>query len=230
MEPPSRIGPRGVRDGAAAVLRATRVWGNDPACSSRRARYTAGRVGDRVVPSYLDEEGVDPARRTETFAEVVMEVNNWRWAGVPFRLRAGKALRKLDKHVVITFREPNWVPAGLLGYERPDRMYIGLDPEVLRLISTSTAPWIHGLAAPWLPANQRGCGPSLRDCRCRRNRSGGSLIPPRRGMCRGERLLRMDAGEHHQVSRDHPDAGLGGRGLGRHLASVLDQTSCADSA
>jgi glucose-6-phosphate 1-dehydrogenase len=132
MEPPSTIGPQDVRDGAAAVLRATRVRGNDPVGSSRRARYTAGRVGDRILPSYVDEDGVDPGRRTETLAEVVVEVNNWRWAGVPFRLRAGKAIRELDKRVVITFKEPNWVPEGLLGYERPDRIHIGLDPEVLR--------------------------------------------------------------------------------------------------
>jgi glucose-6-phosphate 1-dehydrogenase len=40
------------------------VWGNDPIGSSRRARYIAGRVGDRMVPSYVDEKGVDPARFT----------------------------------------------------------------------------------------------------------------------------------------------------------------------
>ncbi|MFL6046060.1 MAG: glucose-6-phosphate dehydrogenase [Propionibacteriaceae bacterium] len=143
MEPPSTIGPRDVRDGAAAVLRATRVWGNDPVGSSRRARYTAGRVGERTLPSYVDEEGVDPARATETLAEVMVEVNNWRWAGVPFKLRAGKALRKLDKRVMITFQEPNWVPEGLLGYERPDRIHIGLDPEVLRFDFN-----INGIADP----------------------------------------------------------------------------------
>jgi glucose-6-phosphate 1-dehydrogenase len=133
MEPPSTLSARDVRDSAATVLRATRVWGDDPVGSSRRARYTAGRVSGRLVPSYVEEEGVDPARRTETLAEVVVEVNTWRWAGVPFRLRAGKALRQLDKRVMITFKEPNWVPDGLLGFERPDRMHIGLDPEVLRL-------------------------------------------------------------------------------------------------
>ncbi|MFC7530023.1 glucose-6-phosphate dehydrogenase [Actinoplanes sp. GCM10030250] len=133
MEPPASLTARDVRDSAAAVLRATRVWGNDPVGSSRRARYTAGRVGDRMVPSYVDEDGVDPARGTETFAEVVVEVNTWRWAGVPFRLRTGKALHKLDKRVMITFKEPRWVPEGLLGYERPDRIHIGLDPEVLRV-------------------------------------------------------------------------------------------------
>ena len=132
MEPPATLSARDVRDSTAAVLRATRVWGNDPIGSSRRGRYTAGRVSGRMVPSYVDEQGVDPARRTETFAEVVMEVNTWRWAGVPFRLRTGKALRTLDKRVVITFKEPKWVPEGLLGYERPDRIHIGLD-EVLRV-------------------------------------------------------------------------------------------------
>ena len=133
MPPATTLSARDVRDSTAAVLPATRVWDNDPIGSSRRARYTAGSMGDRMVPSYADEQGVDPARRTETFAEVVMEVNTWRWAGVPFRLRTGKALRQLNKQVVITFNEPNWVPEGLLGYEQADRVHIGLDPEMLRL-------------------------------------------------------------------------------------------------
>jgi glucose-6-phosphate 1-dehydrogenase len=144
MEPPSTLGAQDVRDSAAAVLRATRVRGNDPVGSSRRARYTAGSVGDRLVPSYVDEKGVDPLRRTETLAEVVVEVNNWRWAGVPFRLRTGKALRELDKRVVITFKEPKWVPEGLFGYQRSDRIHVGLDPEVLRFDFN-----INGVADPW---------------------------------------------------------------------------------
>jgi glucose-6-phosphate 1-dehydrogenase len=143
MEPPNTLGARDVRDNAAAVLRATRIWNDDPVGSSRRARYTAGTVDGRMIPSYVDEEGVDPDRRTETLAEVVLEVNNWRWAGVPFRLRTGKALRRLDKRVMITFKEPNWVPHGLVGYERPDRMHIGLDPEILGIDFN-----INGIADP----------------------------------------------------------------------------------
>lgn len=133
MEAPSSLDAQDLRDGAAAVLRATRVWRDDPVGSSRRARYIAGTVGARSLPSYIDEDGVDPDRGTETFAEVTVEVNTWRWAGVPFRLRAGKALSRLDKHVVITFREPKWVPDGLFGCSQADRVHIGLDPEVLRL-------------------------------------------------------------------------------------------------
>ncbi len=133
MDAPSTLQARDVRDAKAAVLRATRVWGDDPATWSRRARYTAGEIDGRALPSYVDEEGVDPDRSTETFAEVVLAVNTWRWAGVPFRVRAGKALRRLRKEAVITFKQPPWVPVGLAGYDRPDRLRIGFDPDWLRL-------------------------------------------------------------------------------------------------
>jgi glucose-6-phosphate 1-dehydrogenase len=115
------------------VLRATRVWDDDPVGCSLRARYTAGTVGGRRLPSYVDEDGVDPDRGTETLAELVMAVDTWRWAGVPFRLRAGKALSALRKEAVITFKHPRWVPKGLSGYSRPDRVHIGFDPDLLRL-------------------------------------------------------------------------------------------------
>jgi glucose-6-phosphate 1-dehydrogenase len=133
MEAPSTLNPRDLRDAKAQVLRATHLWDDDPLGSSRRARYTAGTVDGRRLPSYADEDGVDPQRRTETFCEVVVSVNTWRWAGVPFRLRAGKALRALRKEVVITFKQPRWVPVGLSGYDRPDRLHIGFDPDRLRL-------------------------------------------------------------------------------------------------
>jgi len=133
MEAPSTLGARDVRDAKAQVLRASRVWDDDPARWSRRARYTAGVVDGRRLPSYVDEEGVVLDRDTETLAEVVLAVDTWRWAGVPFRLRAGKALRTQRKEVVITFRAPRWVPSGLTGYDQPDRLRIGLDPDVIGL-------------------------------------------------------------------------------------------------
>ena len=52
---------------------------------------------------------------------------------MPFRVRAGKALRRLRKEAVITFKQPPWVPVGLRGYDRPDRLRIGFDPDWLRL-------------------------------------------------------------------------------------------------
>jgi glucose-6-phosphate 1-dehydrogenase len=134
MEAPSTLGAKDFRDCKAQVLRATHVWNDDPARFSRRARYTAGKIDGRGLPSYVDEEGVDPGRATETFADVVFAVDTWRWAGVPFRVRTGKALGVSRKEAVVTFKEPPRVPSGLSGYERPDRLRIGLGPpEKLRL-------------------------------------------------------------------------------------------------
>jgi glucose-6-phosphate 1-dehydrogenase len=133
MEAPSTLEARDFHDSKALVLRATRVWDDDPATWSRRARYTGGQVDGRRLPAYADEVGVDPDRNTETFAEVVLAVNTWRWAGVPFRVRAGKALRALRKEAVVSFKQPPWVPTGLTGYDRPDQLRIGFDPDRLSL-------------------------------------------------------------------------------------------------
>src|SRR5512144_1813144 len=133
MEAPSTLEARDLRDCKAQVLRATRVWDDEPAAYSRRARYTAGEIDGRQIRWDVDEEGIDPARKTETFAEVVLAVDTWRWAGVPFRVRAGKALSTLCKEAVITFKQPPWVPTGLTGYEQPDRVRVGFDPDLFRL-------------------------------------------------------------------------------------------------
>lgn len=133
MEPPSTLDARDLRDSIAQVLRATRIWDDDPVTYSRRARYTAGAVDGRTLPAYVDEDGVDPARGTETFAEIVLAVDTWRWAGVPFRLRAAKALRALRKEAAVTFKPPPWIPTGLTGEAQPNRLRIGFDPDVLSL-------------------------------------------------------------------------------------------------
>jgi len=139
MEPPSQISGRELRDAKSAALRATRLWGDDPATATRRARYTAGTIGDRSVPNYLDEQGVDPERGTETMAQVTVEVVNQRWAGVPITLRSGKALGKTRKHIVVTFAEMRHLPEGLIGGDGPDRLVIGLSPDVMELhLTTNT--------------------------------------------------------------------------------------------
>jgi len=126
MSPPGSLEPADVRDGKAQTLRATSVWAGDPERFSRRARYTAGDVDGRRLPSYVDEEGVDPARGTETLADVVLTVDTWRWAGVPFRLRSGKALGSPRQEVAVTFRDPPRVPSGFAGRSEPNRLRIGL--------------------------------------------------------------------------------------------------------
>ena len=104
MEAPAAINARDFRDEKAQVLRATRILDGDARASSRRARYTAGAVEGRELPDYAAEGGVDPARETETLAEIVVGVENWRWSGVPFMLRSGKALGNPRKEAVFTFR------------------------------------------------------------------------------------------------------------------------------
>jgi glucose-6-phosphate 1-dehydrogenase len=133
MEALPSLDPLEFRDRKAQALRATHVWNDDPVTYSRRARYTAGEVAGRALPAYADETGVDPDRQTETLAEVVFAVDTWRWAGVPFRLRSGKALTAELWEAVVTFRQPPRVPDGLTGSVRPDRLVIGFSPDRLGL-------------------------------------------------------------------------------------------------
>ncbi|MFN8142608.1 MAG: glucose-6-phosphate dehydrogenase [Solirubrobacterales bacterium] len=126
MEPPPTTGEKDIRDGTARILRAASVWDDDPARFSRRARYSAGTIEGRELPAYADEEGVEPEKMTETFAEIVIGVDTWRWAGVPFRLRSGKAIGNPRKEAVINFRDPEQIPRGLVGAEGQNRLRIGL--------------------------------------------------------------------------------------------------------
>ncbi len=139
MEPIATIEPRELHDLKSQVLRATRVWGGSPTRSSRRARYTAGRMDDRRVPAYVKEKGVDPKRMTETLAQVTVEIRNGRWQGVPFTLRSGKAMGEPRKQIIAHFREMPHVPAGFEGVATADKMIIGLNPGSVELALTMNA-------------------------------------------------------------------------------------------
>ncbi|MBT9331077.1 glucose-6-phosphate dehydrogenase [Paracidobacterium acidisoli] len=71
-----------------------------------RGQYGPGTVGGKAVKGYREEERVDPKSQTETYAAVKLEIENWRWAGVPFYLRAGKRLAKRVTEVTVQFRQP----------------------------------------------------------------------------------------------------------------------------
>lgn len=126
MEAPTSMEARDFRDSTSTVLRATRIWEDDPRRFSRRARYTAGTLGGRDLPAYVEEKGIDPGRKTETFAELVLAVDTWRWSGVPFRVRSGKGIGEPRKEAIVTFKQPQWTPTGLTGVDRPDRLSIGI--------------------------------------------------------------------------------------------------------
>ena len=105
MEPPITMHERDLRDNKVDLLRAVRKLSpEEVARRTIRGRYTAGEVEGRAVPSYVDEKGIDPSRETETFAQVVLSIDNWRWQGVPFLLRTGKAQGRIRREMAIHFR------------------------------------------------------------------------------------------------------------------------------
>jgi glucose-6-phosphate 1-dehydrogenase len=83
---------------------------------------------------------VEPKRRTETFAEVHFELDNWRWAGTIFRLRSGKALRHDRKDVAVHFRPVPHLPFEHQGQARPNVLRFGLEPESVVLELAGTGP------------------------------------------------------------------------------------------
>jgi glucose-6-phosphate 1-dehydrogenase len=93
MEPPTSLTEKAVRDETAKVFDSMKPI--DP-----------GRVVRGQYKGYPDEEGVDPKSTTETFVALEVEVDNWRWAGVPFFLRTGKALAQSCQVITLAFREP----------------------------------------------------------------------------------------------------------------------------
>ena len=103
MEPPSSFGAESVRREKVKVWRAIPPV---PILNAVRGQYGPGVVEGQKVTGYRDEERVNPESGTETYAAVRLEIENWRWAGVPFYLRAGKRLKKRATEISIQFKQP----------------------------------------------------------------------------------------------------------------------------
>lgn len=165
MEPPLSLDARDLRDHKVEVLRAIRpLTYDDVLYRTRRARYTIGTINGVSVPSYVDEDGVDPAHRTETFAEMELRIDNWRWHDTVFRLRTGKALGRDRKEVAVHFRPVPHLPRGLEGEPHPNVLRFGLEPESLAIEMSGIGSRAHTLvpvtlmtelAPPELPAYGR---------------------------------------------------------------------------
>lgn len=103
MEPPSSFDAEAVR---REKVKAWQAIPNIPVLNAVRGQYGPGIVEGKRVVGYRDEERVDPESGTETYAAVRLQIENWRWAGVPFYLRAGKRLRKRATEITIQFKQP----------------------------------------------------------------------------------------------------------------------------
>jgi glucose-6-phosphate 1-dehydrogenase len=141
MEPPISLDARDLRDRKVDVLRSIRPLGDDDVVRhTRRARYSGGVVNGRAVPAYVDEDGVDRAHRTETFAEIELRLDSWRWDGTLFRLRTGKALGRDRKEVAVHLRPVPHLPGGLHGDPRSNVIRFGLEPERVVMELTGVGP------------------------------------------------------------------------------------------
>jgi glucose-6-phosphate 1-dehydrogenase len=150
MEPPDSAGEPDPRDRKVDVLRSVRRFEDaDVASHTRRARYRAGRVGDRDIPAYVDEEGVTSENGTETFAEVTLSLDSPRWSGTSFRLRTGKALARDRKEVVVHFENaeapvPNPLRFELEPEELPPSEHAAYERILLDVLNRDTALSVRG--------------------------------------------------------------------------------------
>jgi glucose-6-phosphate 1-dehydrogenase len=130
MEPPVSLDPDAVRDEKLKVLRSLRpMTPEDIARDTVRGQYTAGAVDGEAVKGYLEEDNVPANSRAETFVALRAQINNWRWANVPFYLRTGKRMQKKVSEIVIEFSEMPFsiIPSGPHHYG--NRLVIQLQPE-----------------------------------------------------------------------------------------------------
>ena len=124
MEPPVTFTADEVRDEKVKVLHAIKPV--DPPTQTVRARYTAGMGEGKEVPGYIEEEGVPSDSQTETYAALRLEVDNWRWAGIPIYMRTGKRLARKVTEIAITLK-----PVPHLAFESQGS--IGVQPNQLVL-------------------------------------------------------------------------------------------------
>ncbi|GAA0755669.1 glucose-6-phosphate dehydrogenase [Ideonella azotifigens] len=128
MEPPSTNDADAIRDEKLKVLKSLKPFTPDSVTRDvLRGQYKAGTVDGKPVPGYLDEVKVPKNSSCETFVALRTEVQNWRWAGVPFYLRTGKRLAARDAQIVVNFRP---VPHPIFASNgRANKLVINLQPE-----------------------------------------------------------------------------------------------------
>jgi glucose-6-phosphate 1-dehydrogenase len=129
VEPPASFDATAVRNEKLKVLQSIRPFNLEMVAQSVvRGQYAPGNLGDKPVPSYRQEPGVNPASKTETFVAAKLLIDNWRWAGVPFYLRTGKRLAKRTTEIMIQFRCAPHIVFRERDIE-PNRLYLNIQPD-----------------------------------------------------------------------------------------------------
>jgi glucose-6-phosphate 1-dehydrogenase len=111
MEAPASFGADSIRDEKVKLLRSVHLLDpNHLQGHIVRGQYTAGEVDGVPVPGYRDEEGVDPRSTVDTYLAMRLDIDNWRWAGVPFYVRTGKRLPRRVTEVVLRYTGVPFLP------------------------------------------------------------------------------------------------------------------------
>lgn len=154
MEPPSSLESEQVRAEKLKVLRALKVIrSKDAAHSLVRGQYTAGATAEGLTPGYAEDVGAQS--QTETFVAIKAEIENWRWAGVPFYLRTGKRMQSRRSEIIIQFKPvPHDIIQAEAGLLQPNRLVIRLQPdEGVRLLMMTKDPGPGGVRLRYVPLN-----------------------------------------------------------------------------
>jgi len=154
MEPPSSLSPDAVRDEKLKVLRSLKPIDEANAAQyTVRGQYRAGAAEGQSVPGYLEDLGNGAKSHTETFVALKTEIENWRWAGVPFYLRTGKRLPERVSEIVVVFKSvPHSIFDASAGPLTQNRLVLRLQPdEGVKLWLTIKHPGPGGLRLRHVP-------------------------------------------------------------------------------
>ncbi len=132
MEPPASFDANAIRDEKVKALRSVRPL--DSAELGRvvvRGQYTRGEIGGIEVPGYREEEGVSPQSNVETYLALELDVDNWRWAGVPFYVRTGKRLPHRVTEVALRYKQVPFLPlpSSAVDSVEPNTMVMHIQPD-----------------------------------------------------------------------------------------------------
>ncbi|MBI3715275.1 MAG: glucose-6-phosphate dehydrogenase [Betaproteobacteria bacterium] len=156
MEPPASFTQSAVRNEKVKVLWSLRpITAANAATHTARGQYTDGVAGGQSAPGYAQETGAVPDSDTETFVALRAEVDNWRWADVPFYLRTGKRMAQRSSEIMIQFKPaPYNIFAGVGATLAPNALLIKLQPdEMITLTLMHKVPGLNGVKMAPVPLN-----------------------------------------------------------------------------